>query len=173
CEFCHEAAPQSTDARDFLIPKEESCSDCHPIDRKQPFKQAKIAARCDACHPGWTGQGELPRIVVPTPHIKFNHKIHVSRGVPCTQCHGDLKNVELARRAQLPTMPLCLGCHTGGKKAPSRCGTCHQLTAAGTVETSYAEGRLVPSGVLRGDDHGPTFRREHANVARNDEGYCL
>jgi hypothetical protein len=39
--------------------------------------------------------------------------------------------------------------------------------------TQFAEGRLAPSGAIRGDDHTETFRRDHANVARADERYCL
>src|SRR5262249_34934573 len=78
CEYCHEKAPESTSASDFLIPKEESCTDCHPIDHKQPEKKAKVAARCDACHPGYRPEmGEnVARVVIPAPHLKFNHKIH-------------------------------------------------------------------------------------------------
>jgi hypothetical protein len=173
CAYCHERAPESTEARDSLIPREESCTDCHPVDRAQPFKKAKVAARCDACHPGFQPGTPVERVVVPTPHIKFNHKIHVSNGIRCQQCHGDMRDVEQGTRAQLPTMPLCLRCHVGGTKVSSRCSTCHLTTPAGTLQTAFAEGKLVPSGALRGDDHGPTFRKDHANVAKNDERYCL
>jgi hypothetical protein len=178
CEYCHEGAPESTSASDFLIPKEESCSDCHPIDRKQPEKQAKVAARCDACHPGYRpGSGEnVARVVVPAPHLKFNHKIHIDQKILCQKCHGSMTDVELATREQLPRMGLCLSCHIGGSKnAPSRCSTCHLVTAAGTMQVSFAdvEGKLAPSGAIRGDAHTPDFRQHHANVARNDEQYCL
>jgi hypothetical protein len=173
CDFCHEKAPESTSSRDFLVPPESACSDCHPIDRAKPEKVAKIPARCDACHPGWQGQGQPPRVVIPPPHLKFNHKIHVSGGMHCEQCHGDMKSVDLATRSQLPRMTQCLGCHTGGTKPPSRCGTCHILLPSGLLQTMFAEGKLAPSGAIRGDVHTPTFRREHAQVARNDERYCL
>src|SRR5262252_5253231 len=72
CDYCHAKASDSTDARDFLIPSEDQCTDCHPIDRAQPTKQTKIPSRCDACHPGFTGEGQPQRVSVPTPHLKFN-----------------------------------------------------------------------------------------------------
>jgi hypothetical protein len=178
CEYCHEKAPESTSASDFLIPKEESCTDCHPIDHKQPEKQAKIAARCDACHPGYKPEmGEnVARVVVPAPHLKFNHKIHVDQKMPCQKCHGEMTDVTLATREQLPRMEMCLKCHIGGSKhAPSRCATCHVIKPSGTMQLTFSdvEGKLAPSGAIRGDSHTPEFRRNHAYVARSDEQYCL
>lgn len=178
CEYCHERAPESTSAGDFLIPKEESCTDCHAIDHKQPEKQAKVAARCDACHPGYRPEmGEnVARVVIPAPHLKFNHKIHVDQKIACQQCHGAMTDVDLATREQLPRMSICLKCHIGGAKhAPSRCATCHLITPSGTMQVSFAgeEARLAPSGAIRGDAHGPTFKNHHADVARSDEQYCL
>ena len=60
CESCHSAAQTSTSAADNLIPREAACRACHKIDRAQPTKavpQGQGAARCDACHVGWTGIG--------------------------------------------------------------------------------------------------------------------
>jgi hypothetical protein len=87
-----------------------------------------------------------------------------------------MTDVELATREQLPRMSLCLKCHIGGTKhAPSRCATCHMVTPSGTMQVAFVdtEAKLAPSGAIRGDAHGPDFRRNHASVARNDEQYCL
>jgi c(7)-type cytochrome triheme protein len=175
CDYCHEKAPESTRSSDFLIPTESTCSDCHAIDRANPTKQAKPAARCDACHVGFEPGHDVQRVVIAPPHLKFNHKIHISQNIQCTECHGDMRQLDLATREQLPSMTLCLKCHNGaGKlKAPSQCSTCHLTGPSGTMQTSFTEGKLAPSGVLRGDAHTPTFRRDHASVARNDERYCL
>jgi hypothetical protein len=40
------------------------------------------------------------------------------------------------------------------------------------VRVQYPTGVLIPSGSLRGDDHGMEFRQQHRSVALNDEGYC-
>ena len=48
---------------------------------------------------------------MPAPNLKFDHAVHVGKGVPCTRCHAALDRIDLATRNQLPTMSLCLGCH--------------------------------------------------------------
>src|SRR5438132_14041246 len=46
CDFCHETAESSTTASDNLVPPEDACTSCHKIDRDQPDKAGKPAARC-------------------------------------------------------------------------------------------------------------------------------
>jgi c(7)-type cytochrome triheme protein len=202
CATCHAAAPTSTAAADVLIPAEAACRQCHEIDRAQPAKVTPAgspAARCDACHvvapagngdgapAGWMPRGATfstpPRVELARPNLKFNHRLHVSRGLGCALCHANVAGEAQATRADLPKMSLCLGCHDG-KQATSRCGACHLTEPDGRLRTSLASaataalgpagtGKLVPSGVLRGlDAHGPTFARDHAQAGR-DEGYCL
>jgi hypothetical protein len=176
CDYCHEGAATSRRGADRNLPAEAVCATCHPIDRAQPTKEVapgKPDARCDSCHPGWDGAGAPPAVLIPTPNLKFNHELHVSRGAACTRCHGDLaaEEVNLATRAQLPRMPLCLECHDG-KQARGACTTCHLGDRDGRVRTVFPEGQLLPSGTLRGDAHDLRFRTEHAAVARNDEKYC-
>lgn len=171
CDFCHSKAPGSRVARDFLIPSESACLDCHEIERDKPDKQAKPGAACAGCHPGWNGAGQPPRVDVPAPWIKFNHEVHVARGVECVRCHATVPGVALATRADLPRMPLCLECHDG-RQAPSRCTTCHVSEADGRIRTDLPTGVLEPSGVLRGDAHDLAFRRDHRRAAANDERYC-
>jgi hypothetical protein len=172
CGTCHEGAAGSVRASDNLIPTEASCTTCHEVDRAQPTKQADPPARCDACHAGFSG-GPVARVVVPTPNLKFNHKVHIQKNMRCTFCHGDLaaQNVDLATRAQLPRMPLCLQCHDG-QTAPSACTTCHIAGRQDRIQTRFPEGTLTPSGVLRGDAHDLRFRLDHAAVARQDDRYC-
>lgn len=176
CAFCHEDAPTSTKASDFLIPREESCAICHEIERDKPDKQVEPGqprAHCSLCHPGWDGKGQPPRVVIPTPNLKFNHKVHVAKKIRCQTCHGDLleKQVHLATREHLPRMPLCLKCHDS-RQASATCTTCHLGEAGGFMKTEFAEGQLLPSGVLRGDAHDMKFRTEHARVAASDQKYC-
>jgi hypothetical protein len=196
CETCHVAAASSTSVGDNLIPAEAACRACHEIDRAQPAKAVAPgapAARCDACHVsesgepgvGWMPRGatyqEPPRVRLARPNLKFNHRLHVARGVGCELCHANVAMQGLATRADLPRMSLCLGCHDG-KQATSRCGACHLTEPDGRLKTNLASaataalgatGKLVPSGVLRGlDAHGPAFARDHAQAGR-DERYCL
>ncbi|MBI4509285.1 MAG: cytochrome C [Deltaproteobacteria bacterium] len=176
CAFCHEDAPGSTRASDKLIPKEETCEVCHEIERDKPGKEVapgKPDAKCSSCHPGWDGVGMPPRVTIPVPNLKFNHKLHADRKIRCQECHGDLlaKGVGLATRENLPRMSLCLKCHDS-RTAPSQCTTCHVTDVAGQIRTSFPEGTLVPSGVLMGDAHDAVWRTEHARVAVGKSRYC-
>jgi hypothetical protein len=118
------------------------------------------------------------------PNLKFNHKLHAVRGIGCEACHAGVAGEALATRADLPSMALCLACHDG-KQASARCGACHLTEPDGRLRTALgspataavgtpgSNGKLMPSGSLRGfDEHGPTFGRDHAQAGR-DEGYCL
>ena len=174
CADCHSTAASSRSAVDNLLPGEAACTPCHAIDRKQPEKDAAGGppARCDACHLGYV-QGTPPaRVVIPTPNLKFDHAAHVTRGMACTDCHGDLaaEEVGLATRDQLPRMRLCLECHDG-ETAADACATCH-LTEVGVLRTVLPEGPLAPSGVVFGDAHGGDFLERHGAAASKDEDYC-
>jgi len=175
CDFCHDRVNGSRSAADDLIPNEEVCATCHPIDRARPLGNGKPGSACAACHPGLVPGGEVERVRVPPPNLKFDHKAHLDQGVACARCHGDLSQVTLATRAQLPDMGLCLGCHDSRRQkghASARCPTCHLVAREGTLETRFAQGILRPSGKLRGDTHGLDFRTQHAAVARDDQKYC-
>ena len=114
-------------------------------------------------------------VVMPAPNLKFDHAVHVGKGVACTRCHDALDRIDVATRNQLPTMGLCLECHDSRRAplhGPSRCATCHLTRPDNTVETEYPTGMLIPSGVLRGDAHTLDFRTHHSSVAANDEKYC-
>ena len=179
CDFCHEKAPTSHAASDDLIPSEDVCSTCHEIDRAHPERSDKEVTACQSCHPGFDPKKpELPveKHVIPAPNLRFDHAAHTSRGVACQKCHGDMTQVELASPRELPQMGLCLTCHDsrrGQLHAPSRCATCHLVKQDGTLKTQFPSGTLSPSGSLRGDGHGLSFRTNHAQVAREDERYCL
>jgi hypothetical protein len=157
CDFCHDKAPSSTKSSDNLLPTRDTCETCHP-----PNKQPDIGAG-------------LERVVMPAPNLKFDHSVHVKKGVGCVRCHASVERVDVATRNQLPTMSLCLQCHDSRRAplhGPSRCATCHQVRPDNTVETEYPSGRLIPSGQLRGDAHTPEFRTQHAAVASSDPQYC-
>ncbi|HTE55719.1 MAG TPA: cytochrome c3 family protein [Kofleriaceae bacterium] len=179
CASCHPGAAESRSSLDSLVPGEERCRVCHPIDRAQPERAAAPGtppARCAACHPGMgAGQGaSVARVIMPTARIKFDHRAHRRIGMGCRECHGDLaaERIDLATRDQLPDMGSCLRCHDG-RRAPEQCTTCHLTRGGGRIITEFPDGRLAPSGSLRGNDaHGLAFRADHAAAARADTAYC-
>jgi hypothetical protein len=136
-------------------------------------KPGRPRADCAACHPGAAGAAGVARVVIPPPNLKFSHAAHAAIGAGCRLCHGDLAagRVELATRAQLPKMALCMQCHDG-VRASAACTTCHLAGAGGRVQLEHASGLLIPSGALRGDAHGEGFRRDHRQAAGADPAYC-
>src|SRR5205807_1032768 len=73
CDFCHDKAGSSHKSGDNLIPAEDVCSTCHPIDRDEPTKVSKSATACSFCHPTFqpsTPNAPLPRVVIPPPNMK-------------------------------------------------------------------------------------------------------
>jgi hypothetical protein len=174
CADCHTAALTSGSSLDILIPGEDRCTPCHPIDRGDPDKATPAGAapaRCTTCHPGFTPGQPVARVSIPRPNLKFDHRAHRERGIGCQACHQGVANVDLATREQLPRMPLCLDCHDG-RRASDGCVTCHLADAGGRIQTTYPQGPLAPAGTLRGDAHDLSFRTDHRAAAQGGQAYC-
>lgn len=153
CTTCHDMAVESRSALDNLIPGEDTCTTCHDIDRRKPAKEVPTGdppAQCNVCHVGFaidtdTGLRTVPRVFIPTPNIKFDHRAHVKDlGLTCVQCHGDMVSarVGLATRDHLPRMRTCLDCHDGRTVAVQR-GQTGQTAQATAVKA--ATGTKTPA----------------------------
>ncbi|MGZ3454290.1 MAG: cytochrome c3 family protein [Polyangiales bacterium] len=186
CGYCHTNAEKSTLASDNLMPKKhDACVDCHSIDEKEPLKDDSPPARCDACHIGGkvdaNGAFQVAKAQFPPSNMKMNHKAHIAKGMKCAECHGEVGELELATRDQLPRMKGCFSCHQSGdsggiaKKtagAKSECTTCHTQEKDGTLKTMFASGTLVPPKWLKNSHHGSDWIERHKKVAGADSGFC-
>jgi hypothetical protein len=175
CTTCHDAARKSTKASDRNLPKHPECEVCHDIQAAARGKKVDPPASCNYCHPGFdpTVQITPAPIDLPTPNLKFNHKVHVDRKIECTTCHGKMRDVTLATRMQLPKMVTCLDCHDGSQ-ASSACTTCHLERAPGRLQLAFASGALRPmQGNPFGLDHGPRFEFNHGTRASTDRQTCM
>ena len=190
CTYCHSLALKSTLAVDFLVPtKHDKCSSskCHAIDDAEPLKEATPGARCDFCHVGANidaaaKTATIAPLRIPTPNLKMNHKAHLDREIKCEQCHGEVSNLELATRDQMPRMKGCFGCHQSGdagglsastKGAKSECTTCHVTDASNvTLKTMYSTGFLMPPKWLKNARHGPDWIERHKKVAGVESTFC-
>jgi hypothetical protein len=127
---------RSDAAADRLIPAQARCEACHDVAAARAGEATDPPAGCAVCHLGYDPASRRPRqrSSFPPPQLTFSHAKHLARlggGDPhaagdaaCARCHGDLRQVELATRAQLPIMDTCLSCHDG-RAAPDACATCH------------------------------------------------
>jgi hypothetical protein len=66
--------------------------------------------------------------------VYFNHSAHVTAGVECQTCHGEVQTMERVRQVNDLSMGWCVNCHRDanangvkGKKvyASTDCITCH------------------------------------------------
>jgi len=108
CIYCHSSAPYSKSAG---IPPENVCINCHLLvrngTRSGAFEIAKIISSYENQKPiEWVKIHNLPD------HVFFSHAQHVSvGGVNCTECHGEVKEMNLVVQAKDLSMGWCLDCH--------------------------------------------------------------
>jgi hypothetical protein len=180
CTDCHTKAPTSKWSTDVLIPTEAECAACHDIDRSELKRDSTPPGRCDFCHLGFDADAEAKtgavptviRVALPSPHLKFPHERHVSRGIPCERCHAGLKETKFADRDRLPRMALCLECHNG-RTAPDACRTCHFTEKDGKLKVEWPEGKLTPADSIRGMAHVPGWEFTHSEIATTDGAMCM
>lgn len=182
CTDCHRRAATSTQSSDSLLPAPTRCDGCHKSDHRDlnlvTSSGGDFIGDCAYCHIGYQAEmgNRVARQQMPAPHLKFSHQAHARRNIGCAQCHGQVQNIELATRDQLPTMRGCFGCHQMPEpargEASGECTSCHLSDAAGRMRTEFAEGRLEPPNWLFNAGHDADFLRRHKFVAGNDSQFC-
>lgn len=172
CVRCHANAGTSASSRDLLIPREETCAECHAaaIDRS--------GDRCGFCHVGFeAGRDVVPESNFPPPRLRFSHRTHVARGMRCLECHRGVDRAGLADRRHLPTMRQCFECHAPAgmaleASAPSTCETCHLAQPDGRLRTRFAEGSMNPPSWLFDMRHDHEWLVRHRWVGADQGSRC-
>jgi hypothetical protein len=120
CRYCHHSVERAAFAG---IPATEVCMTCH----SQLFTDAPLLAPVRKSLASgerlrWNRVHDLPDFVY------FDHRAHVSHGVPCSACHGAVEQMPLVARAHSLQMQWCLGCHRHVQDRPdlTDCSTCHR-----------------------------------------------
>lgn len=136
CKYCHSGAERS---RHSTIPSLNVCMNCHLVVRPDsPYVQQIQKAFRENKPIEWVRVHELPD------YVYFSHKRHLSKGLVCENCHGDVKNMTKVKQFSPLTMGWCMDCHRGtttpknvlaniypgeknphGPAAPTNCSTCH------------------------------------------------
>jgi hypothetical protein len=103
CRYCHTSVEDSSFAG---IPPTKTCMNCHAeIFSNSPFLAPVRNSFTSGKPIEWTRVHDLPDFVY------FNHSIHVSKGVGCTTCHGQVDRMPLMRQEASLQMEWCLDCH--------------------------------------------------------------
>lgn len=180
CLTCHPRAKTSTNARDRIQSSARACDSCHGVDHRNLSSVRASDGSidgCSTCHEGFEkGKSEIIlRVVQPAPRIRFSHAVHHRRNIGCAQCHGAVNEVGKTTRAQVPRMRDCMTCHglqgPAQGRASKECRVCHLSTSDGRIQTSFPEGKLVPSRTS-GIHHDSDFVHRHGKAAARDSALC-
>jgi hypothetical protein len=103
CRYCHTSVEESRFAG---IPPTKTCMNCHSeIFANSPYLEPVRASLTSNMPIRWTRVHDLPDFVY------FDHSIHVSKGVGCTTCHGQVDRMPLMWQENTLQMEWCLECH--------------------------------------------------------------
>jgi hypothetical protein len=120
CQFCHVGVTQGPVAG---IPSVEKCMGCHSHIATGKPEIVKLASY-------WEKQEPIPwvRVNRQPSYVYFNHASHITAGVNCGSCHGDVANMKEAESVVRMNMGFCLECHAEqeNKDALYDCAVCHR-----------------------------------------------
>jgi hypothetical protein len=112
CKYCHTTVEHGKSAG---IPATNLCMNCHIIIREGTnsgkFEIAKIVDAVEKKQPiEWVRIHNLPE------HVFFSHAVHVGSGkLDCTQCHGEVKEMDIMKQQNDLSMGWCVNCHRDTK----------------------------------------------------------
>ena len=108
CRYCHLSVENSAFAG---IPPTQVCMNCHAqIWKDAPILEPVRASFRTGESLEWTRLHDLPD------YAYFNHAAHISKGVGCASCHGDVTEMNLTYSVAPLTMGWCLDCHRNPSK---------------------------------------------------------
>lgn len=103
CRYCHTSVEKSAFAG---IPSTQICMTCHSqLWNEAPLLAPVRQSLATNIPIQWNRVHDLPDFAY------FNHSIHISKGVGCSTCHGELDKMPLTWRTQTLYMKWCLECH--------------------------------------------------------------
>jgi len=128
CQYCHTGVEKT---RFASIPAAAVCMNCHTQARTDRTEIIKLTEYYKSGKPiPWK------RIHRTAEYAYFNHSVHVSAGIECASCHGDVANMEKVSQVKPFNMGACLDCHRNPeqklpylknvKKGPEHCWACHR-----------------------------------------------
>ena len=128
CMYCHSGVLR---ARQAGIPAVGTCMNCHSVTKTASPQIQKLTAIYNSGAPlKWQRIHALPD------HVYFDHRPHVSAGILCQTCHGEVQTMDAVYQNMSLRMGNCLGCHRDPRDAlpagsqitrgPEHCNACHR-----------------------------------------------
>ena len=159
CQYCHSGAERSRNAG---IPAVSTCMNCHRFvtapwnvvraendkadstgRKPRRIVTAEIQKLYDALGAGDSGLRDSTAAQTPIAWVQlhnlpdfvyFSHAVHVTKGVTCQTCHGEVQTMERVRQIEDLSMGWCVNCHRDATangvngqpaNAPVDCSVCH------------------------------------------------
>ncbi|MEJ2049993.1 MAG: cytochrome c3 family protein [Calditrichota bacterium] len=109
CRYCHTDVERSAVAN---VPSVQTCMNCHRIIKTDSPKLEPVRQAWETGKPiQWVRVHMLPD------YAYFNHSAHVTAGVGCESCHGNVAQEEVIKQQKPLSMGWCLGCHRHPEKS--------------------------------------------------------
>lgn len=109
CRYCHNNVDKSWFSN---VPAANTCMSCHSIVLKESPKLELVRQSFTTSKPiEWVQVHKVPD------YVYFNHSVHVSRGISCVECHGQINHMEEVYHAKPLSMSFCLDCHRNPEQA--------------------------------------------------------
>lgn len=103
CRYCHNTVEQAARA---AVPTTESCMNCHATIWTKSAKLLRVRESMASGNPvPWVRVHDLADFVY------FDHSAHVTRGVGCVSCHGQVNEMAEVTQVHTLSMGWCLDCH--------------------------------------------------------------
>jgi len=103
CRYCHNFVEFSAHAN---VPPTQTCMNCHKLILPDSEKLLPIRESWSKSIPmRWIRVHKLPD------YVYFNHSVHLSAGIGCASCHGNIAWMAVVTQNQPLSMSWCLDCH--------------------------------------------------------------
>jgi hypothetical protein len=129
CQFCHRTVSTAGTAG---FPEVQQCMFCHQVIASAQVQPrtgtvSEASAEIAKLRQYWTEQRPIDweRVHRMPDHVRFMHEPHISAGVQCATCHGDVQSMGQVVQVRPLGMGDCVSCHRANS-APTECATCHK-----------------------------------------------
>ncbi len=103
CRYCHTTVEVSPKAN---IPPTQTCMNCHSVVAVDSTSLLPVRESWASGKPiEWVRVNKIPD------YAYFDHSVHISRGVGCASCHGQVDEMKVVSQQKPLSMGWCLSCH--------------------------------------------------------------
>ena len=103
CRYCHTGVERSPIAG---VPPTQTCMNCHTLIKTDSKKLQPVRDSWASGKPiEWLRVHKIPD------YAYFDHSAHITAGVGCESCHGDIRSMDVVSQKKPLSMSWCLDCH--------------------------------------------------------------